>query len=82
LLCEPVSAGAAAGVIYCNNAGYLGLCGHGTSALVRTQHHMGRIGPGVHRIDTPVGDVEATLHDDQSVSVRNVLAYRHAKDVV
>ncbi|KGV28069.1 4-hydroxyproline epimerase [Burkholderia pseudomallei] len=82
LLCEPVSAGAAAGVIFFNNAGYLGMCGHGTIGLVRTLHHMGRIGPGVHRIETPVGDVEATLHDDLSVSVRNVLAYRHAKDVV
>ncbi|GAA5238968.1 hypothetical protein BMMON2_17900 [Burkholderia mallei] len=82
LLCEPVSAGAAAGVIFFNNAGYLGMCGHGTIGLVRTLHHMGRIGPGVHRIETPVGDVEATLHDDLSVSVRNVLVYRHAKDVV
>ncbi|MET5012642.1 proline racemase family protein, partial [Burkholderia pseudomallei] len=81
LLCEPVSAGAAAGVIFCNNAGYLGMCGHGTSGLVRTLHHMGRIGSGVHRIETRVGDVEATLHDGLSVSVRTVLAYRHAKDV-
>ncbi|WP_179400897.1 4-hydroxyproline epimerase [Burkholderia guangdongensis] len=81
LLCEPVSKEAAAGVIFFNNTGYLGMCGHGTIGLVRTLFYMGRIAPGVHRIETPVGDVEATLHDDLSVSVRNVLAYRHAKDV-
>ncbi len=81
LLCEPVSPEAAAGVIFFNNSGYLGMCGHGTIGVVRTLHHMGRIEPGVHRIETPVGTVEATLHDDLSVSVRNVLAYRHAKSV-
>ncbi|WP_258398622.1 proline racemase family protein, partial [Burkholderia multivorans] len=66
LLCEPVSPDAAAGVIFFNNSGYLGMCGHGTIGVVRTLHHMGRIGPGVHRIETPVGTVEATLHDDLS----------------
>lgn len=81
LLCDPVSADAAAGVIFFNNSGYLGMCGHGTIGVVRTLHHMGRIAPGVHRIETPVGTVEATLHDDLSVSVRNVPAYRHAQGV-
>src|SRR5690606_9546305 len=38
--------------------------------------HMGRIQPGVHGIETPVGTVQTTLHDDGSVSVRNVPAYR------
>lgn len=82
LLCEPVAPDAAAGVIFFNNTGYLGMCGHGTIGVVRTLHHMGRIQPGVHRIETPVGTVEATLHDDLSVSVRNVLAYRYREDVV
>ena len=68
-------------MIFFNNSGYLGMCGHGTIGVVRTLHHMGRIAPGVHRIETPVGTVEATLHDDLSVSVRNVPAYRHAKGV-
>jgi 4-hydroxyproline epimerase len=30
LLCEPVDRGCAAGVIFFNNVGYLGMCGHGT----------------------------------------------------
>ncbi|MDG9928105.1 MULTISPECIES: 4-hydroxyproline epimerase [unclassified Pseudomonas] len=81
LLCEPVDPGACAGVIFFNNTGYLGMCGHGTIGLVVSLAHLGRIGPGVHRIETPVGTVEATLHDDRSVSVRNVPAYRYRKAV-
>lgn len=77
LLCTPVSPDAAAGVIFFNNSGYLGMCGHGTIGLVVTLAHMGRIGAGEHRIETPVGTVTATLHDDGAVSVRNVPAYRH-----
>ncbi|MDH4554694.1 4-hydroxyproline epimerase [Pseudomonas sp. BN417] len=81
LLCEPVDPQACAGVIFFNNTGYLGMCGHGTIGLVASLAHLGRIQPGVHRIETPVGTVEATLHEDRSVSVRNVPAYRYRKDV-
>jgi 4-hydroxyproline epimerase len=81
LLCEPVSSDAAAGVIFFNNAGYLGMCGHGTIGLVASLAHMGRIGVGEHRIETPVGTVTTTLHEDGSVSVRNVPAYRHLYQV-
>lgn len=81
LLCEPVDTDACAGVIFFNNTGYLGMCGHGTIGLVASLAHQGRIGPGVHRIETPVGTVEATLHEDRSVSVRNVPAYRYRKAV-
>jgi len=81
LLCEPVSPDAAAGVIFFNNAGYLGMCGHGTIGLVASLAHMGRIGVGEHRIETPVGTVTTTLHEDGSVSVRNVPAYRHLRQV-
>src|ERR1700744_3345224 len=77
LLCEPTDPNSAAGVIFFNNVGYLGMCGHGTIGLVVSLAHMGRIGPGRHRIETPVGLVEATLNDDLSVSVRNVPAYRY-----
>ncbi|MFJ2547527.1 4-hydroxyproline epimerase [Pseudomonas sp. NPDC087612] len=81
LLCEPVDPSACAGVIFFNNTGYLGMCGHGTIGLVVSLAHLGRIGPGVHRIETPVGTVQATLHEDRSVSVRNVPAYRYRKDL-
>ncbi|MFD2642957.1 4-hydroxyproline epimerase [Pseudomonas japonica] len=81
LYCEPVSADATCGVIFFNNAGYLGMCGHGTIGLVNSLQHLGLIAPGVHRIDTPVGQVSATLHDDGTVTVGNVPSYRYRQQV-
>ncbi|SED10339.1 4-hydroxyproline epimerase [Pseudomonas saponiphila] len=81
LLCAPQASDACAGVIFFNNSGYLGMCGHGTIGLVRSLYHLGRIDCGVHRIETPVGTVQATLHEDLSVSVRNVPAYRYRRQV-
>ncbi len=59
-----------------HNVGYLGMCGHGTIGLVQTLEHMGRIGPGEHRIETPAGVVKTTLHVSGEVTVENVPAYR------
>ena len=81
LLCAPRNPAHTAGVVFFNNAGYLGMCGHGTIGLVATLAHLGRIAAGEHVIETPVGDVRATLHDDGRVSVRNVPAWRLAADV-
>ncbi len=81
LLCASADASCAAGVIFFNNVGYLGMCGHGTIGLIASLAHLGRIGPGVHRIETPVGVVEATLRADGKVEVRNVPSYRHAQHV-
>ena len=81
LLCEPVSPQATAGVIFFNNSGFLNMCGHGTIGLIASLAWLGRIQPGKHRIETPVGDVTATLHADGSVSVENVPAYRWRKQV-
>lgn len=72
LLCDPVSADATAGVIFFNNSGFLNMCGHGTIGLIASLAWLGRIKPGKHKIETPVGDVTATLHDDGSVCVENV----------
>jgi 4-hydroxyproline epimerase len=69
------------GVIYFNNAGFLGMCGHGTIGLAVTLAYLGRIRPGEHRIETPVGVVTATLHADGSVSVTNVASHREARAV-
>ena len=76
LLCEPVDPESAAAVIFFNDVGYLGMCGHGTIGLVTTLAHMGRISPGHHRIETPVGTVSTHLHEDGRVSVSNVPSYR------
>jgi len=81
LLTPPVDPSCAAGVIFFNNVGYLGMCGHGTIGLVTTLAWLGRIAPGVHRIETPVGIVTTELHASGQVSVRNVPAYRLAKRV-
>ena len=81
LLCRPVDPANAAGVIFFNNAGYLGMCGHGTIGLVASLAYLGRLAPGVFAIETPVGTVSTTLHEDGSVSVRNVPAYRLHRQV-
>ncbi len=81
LLCEPTAPDCVAGVIFFNNVGYLHMCGHGTIGLMVTLAHLGRISAGTHRIDTPVGVVEATLEPDNFVSLANVPSYRWAKDV-
>lgn len=81
LLCQPVHPRAVAGVLFFNNIGYLGMCGHGTIGLVATLAHMGRIQPGNHIIETPVGDITATLHPSGEVTVENVASYRHATNV-
>lgn len=81
LLCEPTDPSCAAGVIFFNNVGYLNMCGHGTIGLLVTLAHLGRIGAGTHRIETPVGVVSATLIGPNDVTVRNVPSYRLAKGV-
>jgi len=81
LLCDPLDSASAAGVIFFNNVGYLGMCGHGTIGLVATLAHMKRISPGEHKIETPVGTVSAILHESGEVTVNNVASYRSAADV-
>ena len=81
LLVEPTDPTCAAGVIFFNNVGYLGMCGHGTIGLLVTLHHLGRVGLGTHRVETPVGVVEATLHGPNDVSFRNVPSYRALRGV-
>lgn len=76
LLCEPSDKSCAAGVIFFNNVGYLGMCGHGTVGLAVTLAHLHRFPQGSHRIETPVGIVNATLHSANDVSVENVPSYR------
>ena len=81
LLCDPVDRACAAGIIFFNNVGYLGMCGHGTIGLVATLAYMKRIVPGEHKIETPVGTVSAVLHENGDVTVNNVTSYRKAANV-
>jgi 4-hydroxyproline epimerase len=82
VLLEPVDAASAAGVIFFNNVGYLHMCGHGTIGLGATLAHLGRIKPGAHTIETPVGYVGIDLHESGEVTVGNVASYRAVKDFV
>ena len=81
LLCEPVDKSCVTGVIFFNNVSYLGMCGHGTIGIVATLAYLNRIGPGSHRIETPVGIVEALLDENGEVTVANVPSYRLATKV-
>ena len=81
LLCLPTDPRCAAGVIFFNNVGTLGMCGHGTIGVIATLAHLGRIGAGTHLVETPVGIVSAELHANGSVSVTSVPSYRFAANV-
>jgi proline racemase len=82
LLVEPCDPTSAAGVIFFNNAGYLGMCGHGMIGLAATLAFLGRIELGEHQIETPVGQVNVRLHSGTCVTIRNVPSYRHRGGVV
>ena len=81
LLCEPTRDDCVAGVLFFNNTGYLGMCGHGTIGTAVTLAHLGEISPGISKFETPVGVVSVNLVDQNTVTVENVASYRHAKDV-
>ena len=81
LLVEPDADDCAAGVIYFNNRGYLGMCGHGTIGVAVTLAYLGRIGPGASKLETPVGVVSVDVVDDNTVTVENVTSYRYKKDI-
>ncbi|MFT4927566.1 MAG: 4-hydroxyproline epimerase [Phenylobacterium sp.] len=81
ILCQPQDPANTAGVIFFNNAGFLGMCGHGTIGLMVTLYHLGQVALGIHRIETPVGVIEVNLHSPSKVTIENVPSYRYAKDV-
>jgi 4-hydroxyproline epimerase len=81
LLTEASDPSCTTGVIFFNNVGYLGMCGHGTIGVVETLAHLERIHPGVCRIETPVGIVSAELRENGSIALENVPSYRYKKAV-
>jgi 4-hydroxyproline epimerase len=81
LLCEPLDPSCTTGVIFFNNVGYLNMCGHGTIGVVVTLAHLGRIQPGKHRIETPVGVVTTWLDSGGGVTFQNVPSYRRHSEV-
>jgi 4-hydroxyproline epimerase len=81
LLCNPHRAECRAGVIFFNNVGYIGMCGHGIIGLIASLAHRGDIKPGTIGIDTPVGAVQAHLHADGRIEVDNVTSFRRTAQV-
>lgn len=81
LLLKPVQPDSTTAVIFFNDVGYLGMCGHGTIGVLTTLAHLGKAAVGVHKIETPVGIVQATLHEDKTVTVENVPSYRFRSHV-
>jgi 4-hydroxyproline epimerase len=81
LLLEPVDPKSSAAVIFFNDVGYLGMCGHGTIGVLTTLAHLGKVTAGLHQVETPVGIVQATLHEDKTVTVENVPSYRYRSNV-
>lgn len=81
ILTEPTDPACAAGVIFFNNVGVLNMCGHGSIGVAVTLAHLGRIGPGRHQLETPVGIVGFDYHGDHRVTIENVPSYRYRKSV-
>jgi 4-hydroxyproline epimerase len=81
LLGEPSQPSADVSVIFFNDAGYLGMCGHGTIGLLETLHHLGRLPGGQVALETPVGTVQAHRDATGLVTIENVASYLHQRDV-
>jgi 4-hydroxyproline epimerase len=81
LLCPPRDPACVAGVIFFNNVGYLGMCGHGTIGVVVALGHSGRIKAGHYRLETPVGVVAIDYDGEHTVSLENVPSYRYQAGV-
>ena len=79
LLCQPVNPASMGGAIFFNNVGYLGMCGHGTIGLAVTLAFLGRLDTGVHRLETPPGEISVRLHDSNRVTVSNLPSYRYRR---
>lgn len=81
ILTPPTKPEYAAAVLYFNNVAYLGMCGHGTIGLVVTLLRLGLVGPGVHKLETPVGIVGFETDGGAKVTIENVPSYRLRKGV-
>ena len=82
LVTPPERGDSLCGVIFFNNVGYLGMCGHGTIGLAVALAHAGRVRTGRHAIDTPVGQVQFELLADGQVRIQNVPSYCLQRQVV
>ncbi|HUQ72582.1 MAG TPA: proline racemase family protein [Planctomycetaceae bacterium] len=76
LLVPPTDPSCRAGVIFFNNVGYLGMCGHGTIGVAVALGHLNRIVAGSFRLETPVGIIDVRFDGDNRVTLDNVPSWR------
>ena len=81
LLCQTPNEACTTGVVFFNNVGYLGMCGHGAIGVAVTLAHLGCVGIGAMRLDTPVGTVAVDLTRSNEATVENVESYCWRRDV-
>jgi 4-hydroxyproline epimerase len=81
ILCPASDPACVTGVIFFNNVGYLGMCGHGTIGVAVTLGHLGRIKTGRSVFETPVGHIPIEYDGSNTVSFENVASYRLAKNI-
>jgi 4-hydroxyproline epimerase len=80
-LLPPIDPKNLCGVIFFNNVGYLGMCGHGTIGLMASLAFLDRVQPGQNFIETPVGVVETELLDSHQVRIGNVPSYLYRRQI-
>ena len=81
LLCKPCDETCTVGIIFFNNAGMLGMCGHAVIGTAVTLAHRGSIGLGMHWFETPAGIVSVHLNSTNEATVDNVESYRFRHNV-
>lgn len=82
LLVPPHEPGCVAGVIFFNNVGYLGMCGHGAIGVAVALGHLRRIDAGQFGLHTPVGPIHLEYDGHHCASLNNVPSYRHLVGVI
>ncbi|HIQ00496.1 TPA: proline racemase [Candidatus Bipolaricaulota bacterium] len=79
IVTQPCSPDADSGVIFLDNGGYLGMCGHGTIGVATALASLGWIDGERVTLDTPSGPVRCRIHRDangvQAVTFRNVPSF-------
>ncbi len=68
-------------IVFFNNVGYLGMCGHGLIGVVEALRHRGMLAAGTHHFATPPGAVSAELNADGGVSFTGVRSWCQRQDV-
>jgi len=76
IVTPPADPRAQVGLLFIDNGGTLGMCGHGTMGALTALASLGRIRDGEVVVDTPSGLIACTVAPDAaSVTIRNVPAF-------